>query len=200
MDEKYLHEGETVLLGQEPHAVLFRRVGMRDGRVHFLVENLENRNRRHFWCERGGSVYRLYLPRQNVGLAQDWKISHGNVVIYPGKKGRPTIAAIRHLYGWYTTTSRRIPLSDAEIVQDVRDGKATVVRSDRLRPRLNEIYLYRLGSVVATRDEREAEPTVWVRVDHNLWRSSTGVEASDAMIRFEMSRETYVLVAAAKVI
>lgn len=198
VDEKYLREGETVLLGQVPHAVVLRRPRQRNGRVTFLVENLVTRNRTNLWCDKGEKLYRLFIPRQTVGMAKDWKINHGDVVIYPGRQGAPTVAAIRHLAGWYTTTSRRVPLPDSKIVQDVREGRAQVVRNDRLRPVLSEAHLYQIGSVIAVRDESVTDPTVWVRIDRNVWRSSTGVEASDQMIRFEMDRETYVLVAARK--
>jgi hypothetical protein len=195
VDEKYLREGETILLGQVPYSVVFRRPRQRNGRVTFVVENQGTGNRSNMWCDKGAKIFRLHIPRQDVGLAKGWKIRHGDVVIYPGRRGAPTVAAIRHLAGWYTTTTRRTPLPDAKVLQDVREGTARVVRNDRLRPALDTIYTYQVGSVVAVRDETVPDPTVWVCTEKNVWRSSTGVEASDQMIRYEMGRDTYLLVA-----
>lgn len=188
---KFVREGDVVLFAQDPHTVVYRQTRPRKGPL-LRLESLRTRYRRRMYCETDSKVMRLHLPRQTAGPAKDWTMSCGDVVVYPAKEPRLTVAAIRHSAGWFTTLGPRSMRPDAQVFKDVVLGQALIVRSKNLRAEVPPTPPYRLGSVLAAKDRGVADPIVWVRIGPSDWKSSTGAEISDEMVRFEMKRrDTY---------
>lgn len=190
---QYVKVGDVLYCSNSPHAVIQRETRPKKG-PKLLLENMYSRHRRTMWCRLGIPVYRLTVPKQKGGPARDWVMAKGDVVVYPATHPSRIVAAIRHGGGWHSTSGARIPQPDVQLMIDVIEGRAVIVRSRDRQPDIRMKVPYRCGSVIAVADPEVADPSVWVRVRPDLWRSSTGVGASDAMIRFEMDRhQTYQL-------
>jgi hypothetical protein len=192
VSSKYLREGDVILLSQGRPFTIVNKTRRHYHGPRLVVEDVQTKRRRVVGLKSTlERVYRLKLPRQKEGPAKDWRIATGDVVVYPRRPARLTIAAIRHAGGWYLTFGSRSPRSDAQIFVDVVCSRARVVRANHCVVDLPPDLTWRVGTVAAVRDLTVRDPTVWVRSGQDLWRSSTGVEASDQMIQFEMRRGTY---------
>lgn len=134
------------------------------------------------------------LVMQPVLVGEKWEIALGDVVLY--EHGGPTCwaVAIRSTLGWFSSAAHRALLSDRRVEWDVLDHRAWIIRANGLHPRYRRPQQFRVGSVAAVCDMRNPEPSAYLRVEPNRWESTNGIEASDAMIDYEMKRGTYALV------
>lgn len=126
------------------------------------------------------------------GRWDNWKLGTGDVVLYPALFPESSILAIRTGHGWLRTSAPWTPFADAEIVHDVMEGQAAMVRSN-IRTLVGDPQSeFAVGSTVATKVGEWAEPSVWFRQSENHWVSNCrGIALSDQMIRYELERGTY---------
>lgn len=124
---------------------------------------------------------------------EGWMIRRGDVVGYPAENSSvKPVAAIRHETGWYRTAPSWLPLSDAEMVLDVRQGRARILRSEGHREAQQPGAVFEIGSVVCTRDVSQRDSSVYVRTAEDHWASNNrGAVISDQMVRFELRRGVY---------
>ena len=128
------------------------------------------------------------------GRRIDWTPGPGDVLHFWDEQPQRRAVAVRRPSGdWHDSTTPRLTHADRRMEHLVRYGQATVLRTGGRSAPLKATYLWTPGTVLATADPAEPHPTAWLRADDNLWRSTAGVEASDAMIMHEWIRGTYVL-------
>lgn len=126
------------------------------------------------------------------GRWDNWRIQVGDVVAYSGLLPDQPVLAIRHSQGWSRTSPPWTPFADVEIVHDVIEGFAQVVRSNVATLAEGSEAILATGSVVATRALTQSSPSVWVRRSEDCWVGNCrGVILSDQMIRYELGRRTY---------
>lgn len=158
-----------------------RRNGLR-----VTIRDLENSTIRSIPYVHDGWVSRLELPS-----ALTLGIHPGDIVLYPHEAPERSVAAIRHSSGWARTAAPWAPFSDAEVLLHMSEHKAQVVRN-ALRPGVERRKRLPVGTVVACRNVKAPEPTVWIRTSPDYWVSNNrGVTASDLMINYELDRRTY---------
>lgn len=125
---------------------------------------------------------------------KSWPIHSGDVVLYdPDRRMSTWSVAIRSATQWFTSASRG-SLRDARVRMDVALGRAHILRSAARQEQVDYRRTFGLGSVVAVADPACPDPSAWLHVERDLWRSTIGVEMSDAMIRHELMRGTYRLI------
>lgn len=186
-----LTEGNVILLPNGAFVVQRTHYDLRRRGARLTLRDLDGASVRSIPFSADAWVTQLQIPAQ---VAEDeglWIIQNGDIVIYPGEQSHNSVAAIRHHDGWQRTAAPWAPLSDAEILLRVQDGTARVIRS-ALRKGVPPLLHYPVGSVVASRDTKVLEPTVWIRTGDDFWTSnSRGATASDLMINYELDRRTY---------
>lgn len=186
-----LSEGGVIFLNSRAYVVLSTQYDLRRSGARLMLRDLEGATLRSIPYTASGWVPRLQLPpyiAEGEGL---WTIQHGDIVMYPSNTPEYAVVAIRHHYGWLRTSAPWAPFSDAEILLHLQEGRVQVIRSS-LRRGVQPLPQYPTGSVVACRDARAPEPTVWLRTGEDFWVSNTrGVTASDLMINYELDRRTY---------
>lgn len=183
-----ISEGQVVLLRNKAHVVLRKNEIRGNGRRTFL-RTMEGASVHSVPFMPESWITRLQLPLEVTDGEGRWTIQQGDIVLYPGDTPEHAVAAIRHHFGWLRTAAPWAPFSDAEVILHVYEGRARVVRN-ATHQGAQPLRKYPSGSVVACR--QIDEPTVWVRLDNDLWVSNTpGVTASDLMINYELDRRTY---------
>jgi hypothetical protein len=191
---RWIGEGDIIALPEkEPHMVVAKD-RLAGGRIRLLSESLETRKKSRMTLEGNQKLMRLKVPRRHCDNGKLWTMALGDVVRYPEGVHGVDVVAVRQKNGWHTSAEARLLKPDVRVYQDLTAGLAQAVRNQHLRRTVSSRQAYRIGSVAATRDLEENEPTAWVRVERDCWRSTTHVEASDAMINFELKRRTYVMV------
>jgi hypothetical protein len=186
-----LAEGDVLILPSGAYVVTSTQYSVRRNGHRITLRALESSSLHSIPYLATARVTRLSIPPQVAEGEGLWTIQAGDIVLYPGTSPERSVAAIRHHYGWLRTSAPWSPISDAEILLHVQEGRAHVIRSS-LRGGTQPLLHYPLGSVVACRSTKAPEPTVWVRTGDDYWVSNTrGVTASDLMINYELDRTTY---------
>lgn len=186
---KQLREGHVVLYHDSEHLVVAVHRTKTPGRV-MVLQHLTSK-RKHETKQDPNAVF---MRRDEATMAKlgEWKPVLGEVVVYHYAQVSMWQVAVRQSDDWATSACPRHHALDLKVVSDVNFGCAVLVHTPgEVHPQADD-WIRRTGSVVTTHES--VEPSAWVRVEPNLWRSTTGVQASDAMIRFEMERGTYHLV------
>lgn len=185
VSSRFVKAGDVVRLGNEDHVVL-RKKCHDTMRYLIVTESMKTGNRRqgHFLKEQ--KIWRFKIQG---GLPDRWEMVSGDVVLYEAEN----VVAVRHKDGWYTSSGRRSVQPDAWTLRDVMSGRAKVIRNEENRHAVRMRRPYLPGSVAAVYDLAALEPTAWICVEPDLWRSTTWVEASDLMIEMELNRNRYVL-------
>lgn len=185
VSQRFVKAGDVVLLDEEDHLVLRKRV--HDTRKFVVTtENIETGRQRQGYFGKDERIYRFKL--QN-GLPGRWEMACGDVVLYRDER----MVAIRHRNGWYASSGRRNLQPDMWILRDVISGRAEPVRHAGLRHATRMQRPYPAGSVAAVADPAVQDPTAWICIEPDLWCSTTRVEASDLMINMELRRDRYSL-------
>lgn len=186
---KHLREGNVVLHRDAEHLVVAVRRTRTPGRL-LVLQHLGSRRKQ----ETRQDLNAVFLRRDQATVDRlgEWKPVLGDVVVYRYPEVSMWQVAVRQNDYWATSACPRHPSMDLKVVSDVVFGCAELVHTPgEVYPQSHD-WAMRPGSVVTTRES--VEPSAWVRVDSDLWRSTAGVEASDAMIRFEMAKGAYHLV------
>lgn len=186
-----LVEGDIVFHENSAFCIVHKDTMIRRGSLMTLRELGSNIVRRVRFDPRG-FISLLRLPDVIEGQFGEWKIHPGDVVAYSAVRPEETVLAIRHRFGWYRTAAPWLPLTDAEVLLDLRERRAFMTRSSARPGGLDPRRVFLPGSAVATRDTTVAEPSVWVRTGEDYWVSnSRGAAISDQMVRYELRRGTY---------
>jgi hypothetical protein len=185
-----LNEGDVILFGRAPHLIV-RKDNLRSG-PKLRVQNLENRKIQEIFPKSYVRIKRLRAPRRHQD-GKIWTMACGDVVLYPGTVRSFPEVAIRHQHGWYSSGGSRIVRSDVHLFKALSSGVAIPIRNSHLLNAVPIRHPHMIGTVAAVRDLEVREPTAWVCVRRDLWRSTNGVEASDLMIEFELRRGMYAL-------
>lgn len=186
-----LHEGDVILYGGSVWCIVKKASQFYKGNYITLRELVSN-TIRTVRIEPHMRVSRFEISStvsgQFEGRWASWKLAVGDIVFYPDRN----VLAIRHSNGWYRTAAPWSQFADAEIVHDVFEGPALMVRSCvRPCPVFPETD-FQIGSAVATRDLSSREPSVWFRQAEDYWvGNSRQAPLSDQMIRYELSRRTF---------
>lgn len=186
---KAIQTGDVVLHHDQPYIVTLNEISYGVG-YRLVMQHFTTRRITSSVFKPDTAIYRIQLPQRVAGVAENWTMRLGDVVVYPAARPGLTQAAVRGPRTWFSTLGR-VPLSDARVLVDVGQGEALAVRTQTLRKTLRRDSHYYLGTVVALRDFLEPEPTVYVRRERNLWVGSTQVELSDDMVDHELRRGTY---------
>lgn len=185
-----LREGNVVVYRDAEHLVVAARKLTRAPGHAFVFQHLGS-SRKSDTTQAPNAVF-MRRDRASVSASGEWKPVIGEVVVYRYPRMFMWQVAVRQSENWSTSACPRHHAMDLKVVSDVKFGCAALVHTPgEVHPQSYD-WAERLGSVVTTQDT--VEPSAWVRVEPNLWRSTIGVEASDAMVRFEMLRGTYHLV------
>lgn len=188
---KDLAEGQVVVMPNRACVVLSTSYELRHNATRLMLRDLDGSSVRSIPYIADGWVTQLRLPARVTEGEGLWTIHPGDIVLYSGQTPAHAVAAIRHHGGWMRTSAPWAPLSDAEILLHIQDGRARVIRSS-LRRGTQPLLHYPVGSVVACRDTKTVEPTVWIRTGDDYWASNArGTAASDLMINYELDRRTY---------
>lgn len=193
--QKDLVEGDIILYQESAFCVVRKPSQLYRGAPITLRELVTN-DVKTVRIESRLKLPRLVMPQvfqgdQN-GRWESWRLSPGDVVLYPGPEPDRAVLAIRHSRGWFRTAPPWTPLADAEVIHDVVEDRALMVRSGDRRARSNPGAEFVVSSVVATRDRTQVEPSVWFRQSEDYWVGNSRQSAlSDQMIRFELERGTY---------
>jgi hypothetical protein len=194
-----LVEGNILLMPRRAYVVLHTEYDLRRKGARLVLRDVEGAAIRTLPYEPDGWVTKLDLPAEITEGDGLWVIRPGDIVLYPGDGPEHAMAAIRHHHGWMRTVAPWSPLSDAEVVIHLQEGRLEVLRSSLRRRATSPRSIYPLGSVVASRNLQTPEPTVWLKTGDDYWVSSVrGVTASDVMINYELMRNTYHVVWAPK--
>jgi hypothetical protein len=185
-----LVKGNLLLLSGFVYVVLSPEED-RNGKDSLVLRELEHDTLRSLRYDPAAWVTQLQVSPQVVEHEGQWVIQNGDIVLYPGATPGQGVAVVRHPRGWIRTAAPWMPSSDAEVVLHVTEGRAKVVRSALRRPWIPPSPPYGTGCVVACRDIKLPEPTVWIRSGDDYWISSTRATASDSMINYEIQRGTY---------
>lgn len=128
------------------------------------------------------------------GRRVNWIPGPGDVLHFWDEDPERRAVAVRRPNGdWHDSATPRLTYTDRRMQHQVKYFRATVLRTDGKTAPLKATHLWSPGTVLATTDPAELYPSAWLRVADDLWRSTAGVEASDAMILHEWTRGTYVL-------
>lgn len=180
--------GDVVLLRGIALTIVRMDYNGRRAGARLILRELESDTVRSLQYDPDSWITRFRLSSSST----DRPIRIGDIVLYPGLTPGRSVAAIRQGRGWFRTCAPWMPQTDMEVALHLAEGRAEIVRSvghtigRRRRP------LYPSGTLVACRDSRMREPTVWLRTDEDYWTSnSRGATASDDMINFELERRTY---------
>jgi hypothetical protein len=185
-----LNTGDVILYGREPHLIV-RKDHLGAG-PKLRMQNLSSRKVLEIFPKSYTRLKRLRAPRKHQD-GKVWTMACGDVVLYPATRSAPPEVAIRHIHGWYSSGGSPVVRADVHIFKALTSNTALAVRNSHL---LNAVPIrrpHRIGTVAAVRSLKVREPTAWVCVGRNLWRSTSGVEASDLMIEFELQRGMYAL-------
>jgi hypothetical protein len=186
-----LAEGDVILYSNSAFYVV-RRMGQVHGTGYITLRELVTNAISTVRIEPKVRVTRLDVSRLVTanfeGRWEGWKVSTGDVVFYPDLH----VVAIRHSRGWFRTAAPWTPFADAEVIHDVLLKRALMVRSNIRNSGVDPGAEFVIGSVVASRDIRLSEPSVWFRQAEDYWvGNSRQAPLSDQMIRYELSRQTY---------
>jgi hypothetical protein len=123
---------------------------------------------------------------------RNWTISPGDVVMLMADRPKNAIILIRHTRVWMPSKAPWLPMGDAEVLLELREGRARVLRNSWHPPEPKVPESLPLGTVVATKDRKDREPSVYLHSGPDLWVSnSRGANLSTAMIRYGLARRTY---------
>ncbi len=137
-------------------------------------------------------ITQLQIDPALTGAGSHWAVQPGDIVRYPQSPGLWPAAAIRHDHGWRRTSAPWMPLSDLEVTLHLIEGRAHAVRNALHITGAPARSVYPVGTLVACRDARAREPSVWIRTGEDYWVSnSRGATASDLMINYELERGVY---------
>jgi hypothetical protein len=188
---KKLAEGDIILYQCSAYSVVKKASQIYRGSYITLRELVTHSIRQvriepHVWLERldmDETVSGLF-----TGTWARWKPAPGDVVFYSALD----VLAIRHSQGWFRTEAPWCPVQDAEVAHDLIEGQAMMVRSHLRRLAADPEGEFVVGSMVATRNLNQPDPSVWFRKSHDYWvTNSRGVALSDQMIRYELRRGVY---------
>jgi hypothetical protein len=181
-----LVEGHVLFRPEGAFVVVRPQHESRRNGLRVTIRDLETPTIRSIPYVPDGWVSRLELPS-----ATTLGIHPGDVVLYPHEAPERSVAAIRHNSGWARTAAPWAPFSDGEVVLHLAENKAQIIRN-ALRPGVERRKRLPVGTVVACRNVKAPEPTVWIRTAPDYWVSSNrGAMASDLMINYELDRTTY---------
>jgi len=123
---------------------------------------------------------------------RNWTLAVGDVVMLMADLPQHSTVLVRHTRAWMPTAAPWLPMGDAEVLVELKQGRARILRNSwhLAEPRVPERL--GLGTVVVTRNRKEREPWVYLHASPNRWVSnSRGAELSTQMIRYELNRRTY---------
>lgn len=184
-------EGDLISTERGMFCIVRKEFSARRG-SQISVRNVETGSMRSLAFDPRGWLLRLRLPEVVEVRGISWRVSPGDVVLYPGEEPQDAIVAIRHGRSWYRSAAPWTPLSDAEVVLSVKEAKAYILRCQTVPGGAPSPKRFAAGTVVATRNLSAKEPSVWVLAAPNEWvGNARGVVMSNAMIRHELSRGTY---------
>jgi len=187
-----LDEGDVVLYENSAYCVIEKVTCPSD--VLLILRELGSDQVRRSRLGRLGRIPRLRLSRLVEGMGEPWEMQKGDVVVYLADKAEDTFLAVRQNAMWGRTKAPWVPLSDAEVLVDLRAGRARVLRSSNHLRGIDPREMLQVGAVAATRYGAAGDHSAWMRVAHNEWVGNVrAVEMSDAMVRYELLRGTYQL-------
>lgn len=155
------------------------------------VRNVVTRNVSRMRFEPKGWALRVKVESVK-DQGRNWTISTGDVVMLMADRPKNAVILIRHARAWMPTKAPWLPMGDAEVLLELKEGRARVLRNSWHAPEPRTPESLPLGTVVASRDRKEREPSVYLHTGPDLWVSnSRGASMSTAMIRYGLARRTY---------
>jgi hypothetical protein len=197
VESRQVCEGDVVLYDSSLYSVVKKTCRASRG-LYVILRELVTNDLRTVRMEPGVKLSR-FDAEQSIygefdGRMASWTPSVGDVVLYPGIFTDGHVLAVRNSSGgWHRTEAPWTSVADAEVILDVTQGKALMVRSN-VRAAASEPPEgeFPVGMVVVTRDRRQRDPSVWFRQFEDCWvTNARGVHVSDQMIRYELERGTY---------
>lgn len=121
-----------------------------------------------------------------------WTITPGDVVMLMADRPKNATVVIRHARAWMPSAAPWLPMGDAEVLLELNEGRAKILRNSWRAADTGQSENFPLGTVVATKDRKDREPSVYLHKSPDLWVSnSRGANLSTAMIRYGLNRRTY---------
>jgi hypothetical protein len=155
------------------------------------VRNVVSRNVHRMRFEPMSWALRVTLESV-LDQGRRWTISTGDVVMLMADRPRNATVLIRHARVWMPSAAPWLPMGDAEVLLELKEGRAKVLRNSWHAPEPKVPESLPLGTVVAGRDRKDREPSVYLHSGPDLWVSnSRGATLSTAMIRYGLARRTY---------
>lgn len=156
------------------------------------VRNLLTRDIKTMKFDPLARLLRLHVEPVQQDKGRRWTITPGDVVLLLADSPEAATALVRHSRAWMPTRAPWLPLSDAEVLLELREGRAAILRNSWRPGSVTMPERLHPGMVVATRNRKEREPSVYIHTAPDVWVSnSRGAELSNKMIRFELGRGTY---------
>lgn len=189
-EAKELRSGDIVFHGNEDCVVIANDRTTRknqDGYSRKIVlQRLSDSKRQE--CVKNAQAEMMRMLRQTMA----WRPVPGDVVLYRFPEMTAWEASIRHGAFWVGTGAPRHQVMDLKVISDVSFGPAVLVHQAAQKVMTDPDMPFRCGAVMVGRTPHE--PSVLVRIEPDLWRSSCGVEESDAMVRLGLRKRELGLV------
>lgn len=126
------------------------------------------------------------------GRVLPWKPQPGDVVLFqPGEEYARWSVAVRGPDHWSDSALPRLAMPDSRVQHAVRYREARVLKAGTDLEPTNPSTLWWSGTVIGSRSLTTKTPIAWLRVENDRWMGTTGVEASDIMIRQGWRRKSY---------
>ncbi len=155
------------------------------------VRNVVSRNVHRMRFEPKGWALQVKIEDvQDQG--RRWTISAGDVVMLLADRPKNSVVLIRHARAWMPTKAPWLPMGDAEVLLELKEGRAKILRNSWRSAEPKTPEALPLGTVVAARNRKDREPSVYLHTGPDLWVSnSRGAAMSTAMVRYGLARKTY---------
>lgn len=185
-----LQEGDIISVPEGTFCIVRKESSCRGSLMS--VRDVVSRNVRRMTFDPLAWSLRVRLDPVQKDHGRNWTITTGDVVMLTADLPQNATILVRHARAWMPTSAPWLPMGDAEILLELKEGRAKILRNSWRSAGVGNPDRLLLGTVVATRSRKEREPSVYLHVSPNRWVSnSRGAELSTEMIRYELRRRTY---------
>lgn len=185
-----LEEGDVIATAEGTFCIVHKEPSHRGSMMS--VRNVVSRSVHRMRFNPRSWSLRVRVDPVQQDRGRNWTISIGDVVMLMADLPQNATVLVRHARTWMPAAAPWLPLGDAEVLLALKEGRARILRNSWRAAEAGVPDRLALGAVVATRNSRDREPSVYLHAAPNRWVSnSRGAELSSAMIRHELRRRTY---------
>lgn len=187
---KSLEEGDIITTPEGTYCIVRKESSCRGSMMS--VRDVVSRNVHRMRFDPLLWSMRVRIDPVQKDQGRNWTITQGDVVMLMADRPQNATILVRHARAWMPTKAPWLPLGDAEVLLELKEGRGRILRNSWRTPMTGIPDRLDLGMVVATRNRKDREPSVYLHAAPNVWVSnSRGASLSTAMVRFELRRRTY---------